>query len=162
MITTWVHFTAGRESNPFLPLAFKLCAELGLPFRFPKNLLHNDGITNTLLAHVLNKIPEALKLAKSMGVPLVDYIMAPPFTSLPNETYKDFRESICKRLETLPDGITEFIVHPSLDTPEIRALNPHWQKRVWEEQLCRDEVFIKTIERAGLKLITWRDLPSIT
>ncbi len=106
----------------FLPLAFKLCQELSLPFRLPKKLLDNYGITANLPAHVLNKMPETLKLAESMGVPLVDYIMAPPFTSLPNETYKDFRESICKRLETLPDGITEFIVHPSLNTPEIRAL----------------------------------------
>ncbi len=145
----------------FLPLAFKLCAELGLPFRFPKKLLENDGITATLPAHALDKMPKALMLAKSMGVPLVDYIMAPPFAAFPNESYEGFRESICKRLETLPDGITEFIVHPSLDTPEIRTLNPHWQKRVWEERLCRDEVFIKTIEREELKLITWRDVEKL-
>jgi predicted glycoside hydrolase/deacetylase ChbG (UPF0249 family) len=145
----------------FLPLAFKLCAELGLPFRFPKKLLDNDGITATLPTHALDNMPEALILAASMGVILVDYIMAPPFTAFPNESYEGFRESICKRLETLPEGITEFIVHPSLDTPEIRALNPHWQKRVWEERLCRDEVFRNTIKREGLKLITWRDVAQI-
>ena len=83
----------------FLPLAFKLCTDLSLPFRFPKKLLDNDGITTTLPVHVLNKMPEILTLAESMGVPLVDYIMAPPFINLLNEAYEDFRESICKRLE---------------------------------------------------------------
>lgn len=145
----------------FIPLAFKLCQELKLPFRFPKGVLKGDGITDQLSAEKIAKFSEVASLAASMNVALADYIMAPPFVILEGETYEDFRASICQRLETLPDGITEFIVHPSLDTPEIRALNPHWQKRVWEERLCRDEVFRQTIERESLKLITWRDIAQI-
>jgi chitin disaccharide deacetylase len=39
----------------FLPLAFKLCAELGLPFRFPRGVLAGDAITDHLPEHVLAK-----------------------------------------------------------------------------------------------------------
>lgn len=145
----------------FLPLAFKLSAELGLPFRFPRKLLSNDGITDTLPASVLAKLPEAVALADTMGVPLADYMVAPPFVNLPGETYETFRESVCERLESLGDGIFEFIIHPSFDSPEIRAINPHWEKRVWEERLCRDEMFIKTIERCEFKRVTWRDVPQL-
>jgi predicted glycoside hydrolase/deacetylase ChbG (UPF0249 family) len=145
----------------FLPLAFKLSAELGLPFRFPRGVVANDGITDTLPASVLAKLPEAVALADTLGVPLADYMVAPPFVSLPGETYESFRESICQRLESLGEGIFELILHPSLDSPEIRAINLYWEKRVWEEKLCRDEVFIDTIKRAGFERISWRDVAKL-
>jgi chitin disaccharide deacetylase len=150
---------AGVQS--FLPLAFKLSAELGLPFRFPRAVMPNDGITDGLPASVLEKLPEAVALADSLGVPLADYMVSHPFEELPGETYETFRESVCERLESLGEGIFEYIIHPSLDSPEIRALNPYWQKRVWEERLCRDEIFIGTIERLGFERITWRDVPQL-
>ncbi len=151
---------AGVQS--FLPLAFKLCAELGVPFRFPRSIAPNDGITDTLPAGVLSKIPEAVAVADALGVPLADYMVAPPFAAQPGETYESFRESICKRLESLGDGIFELILHPSFDSPEIRTINPHWEKRVWEERLCRDELFINTVERSGFQRVTWRDVAELT
>jgi chitin disaccharide deacetylase len=150
---------AGVQS--FLPLAFKLSAELGVPFRFPRSITPNDGITDTLPAGVLAKFPEAVALADAHGVPLADYMIAPPFATQPGESYERFRDSMCARLESLGDGIFELILHPSYDTPEIRALNPHWEKRVWEEKLCRDEVFRNTIKRSGFQMITWRDVPRL-
>jgi chitin disaccharide deacetylase len=145
----------------FLPLAFKLCAELGLPFRFPRSVVANDGITDHLPESVLAKLPEAVALADALGVHLADYMVAPPFATLPGETYETFREDICGRLEALGEGIFELIIHPSLDSPEIRALHPHWEKRVWEERLCRDEVFIGRVERLGFKRMTWRDVAQL-
>lgn len=145
----------------FLPLAFKLSAELGLPFRFPRGLAANDGITDTLPTSVLKKLPEAVEIADALGVPLADYMVAPPFVSLPGESYESFRENMCKRLESLGDGIFELILHPSLESPEIRAINPHWEKRVWEERLCRDEMFIRAIKRSEFQLVTWRDVPRL-
>jgi chitin disaccharide deacetylase len=145
----------------FLPLAFKLCAELGLPFRFPRGILANDGITDTLPASVLAKLPEAATLADAVGVPLADYMVAPPFMTLPGETYETFRDRMCQRLEALGEGIFELILHPSFDTPEIRAINPYWEKRVWEEKVCRDEAFRDTIKRSGFQMITWRDVPKL-
>jgi chitin disaccharide deacetylase len=150
---------AGVQS--FLPLALKLCAELKLPFRFPRAFLPGDGITDHLPPHVSAKLPEAVALADSLGVPLADYMVVPPFGVMPGETYEIFRESMCRRLETFGDGIYEIILHPSFDTPEIRAFNPHWQKRIWEEKLCRDEVFIKTVERLGFQRVTWCDVPAL-
>jgi chitin disaccharide deacetylase len=150
---------AGVQS--FLPLAFKLCTELGLPFRFPRRVVPNDGITDTLPASVLAKLPEAVALADALDVPLADYMVAPPFINLPGESYESFRENICQRLESLGEGIFELILHPALESPEIRALHGHWEKRVWEEQLCRDEMFIKTVERCGFQRVTWRDVPQL-
>jgi chitin disaccharide deacetylase len=150
---------AGVQS--FLPLAFKLSAELGLPFRFPRGVMPNDGITDGLPASVLEKLPEAVALADAHGVPLADYMVSHPFVELPGETYETFRESVCERLESLNEGIFEYIIHPSLDSPEIRAINPYWEKRVWEERLCRDDMFIGTIERLGFERITWRDVPRL-
>jgi chitin disaccharide deacetylase len=144
----------------FLPLAFKLCSELGLPFRFPRAILADDSLAH-LPPSVLDKLPEAVALADAVGVPLADYMLLHPFETLPGETYEIFRRSVCERLESLGEGIFELVLHPSLDSPEIRALHEHWEKRVWEEKLCRDELFIKTIERLGFQRVTWRDVPTL-
>jgi chitin disaccharide deacetylase len=145
----------------FLPLAFKICQELALPFRFPRRVIAGDDLNDNLPPNVLTALPEAAALADSMGVALTDYLISHPFQVLEGESYETFRDSICKRLESLPDGIFEYILHPSLESPEIRALNPHWEKRVWEERLCRDEVFVKTINDSGFKRITWRDVAKL-
>jgi chitin disaccharide deacetylase len=145
----------------FLPLAFKLCAELKVPFRLPKKSLPGDAVTDQLPREILAKLSEAVALATSLGVPLADYMVSWPFVTLPGETYERFRNSVCQRLESLPDGVSELILHPAFESEEIKAINPHWEKRVWEERLCHDAKFIDTVERLGFKRITWRDLPHL-
>lgn len=145
----------------FLPLAFQLCGELKVPFRFPKEIVSGDAVTNALPQETVDKIPSLVALATSLGVALPDAIVSYPFETLPGETYESFRDDVCRRLETLPNGISELVLHPAFESAEIMAINPHWQKRVWEERLCRDVKFIETIERAGLKRITWHDLPAL-
>jgi chitin disaccharide deacetylase len=145
----------------FLPLAFQLCAELGVPFRFPKKILSGDAVTDPLPKETLAKLPDLAALASSLNISLADYIVSYPFEILPSETFEYFRNDVCKRLESLPEGVSELILHPALESEEIKAINPHWQKRVWEEKLCRDKKFIETIERLEFKRITWRDLPHL-
>jgi chitin disaccharide deacetylase len=145
----------------FLPLAFQLCGELKVPFRFPKKILSGDAVTDPLPNEVLAKLPDLAALAKTLGVSLPDYIVSYPFETLPGETYENFRDDVCKRIGVLPEGVSELILHPAFESAEIKAINPHWQKRVWEERLCRDAKFIETIERLEFKRITWRDLPQL-
>jgi hypothetical protein len=74
------------------------------------------------------------------------------------ETYESFRESVCAKFSHLPEGIHELYFHPAKDSPELRAINPQWRKRVWEYRLPKDPVFKLAIESAGIKLISWREV----
>jgi chitin disaccharide deacetylase len=145
----------------FLPLVFRLCGELEVPFRFPKKVVSGDTLTDSLSRETLSNIPDIVALAASLGVALPDVTVSYPFETLPGETYESFRDDVCRRLESLPEGVSELVLHPALETPEIKAINPHWQKRVWEERLCRDSKFTETVERLAFKRITWRDLTTL-
>lgn len=59
------------------------------------------------------------------GVPMMDGILG-----MPLEHDNDHIGVAKKLLGELPVGITHFILHPSIDTPELRAIAPDWQVRV--------------------------------
>jgi hypothetical protein len=57
----------------------------------------------------------------------------------------------------LRPGVTEILVEPAIDTPELRAVDPHWALRVEElDLLTRDSGFRAFVERAGAKRIGYR------
>jgi hypothetical protein len=69
------------------------------------------------------------------------------------------RRAIEKVLFDLRPGITEVYVHPAADTPELRAGVPTWAERVDDHHLVtHDSAFRSSIERAGVKLIGYREL----
>jgi len=66
---------------------------------------------------------------------------------------------IAKRLlgETRP-GLTHFILHPAVDTPELRALAPDWEGRVGNFNALASPDFEKHLEREGIHLIGYREI----
>jgi hypothetical protein len=58
--------------------------------------------------------------------------------------------------DALPIGITHFILHPSIDTPELRAIAPDWQARVANYNAFMSDELKKYIESTDLKLIGYR------
>jgi predicted glycoside hydrolase/deacetylase ChbG (UPF0249 family) len=58
----------------------------------------------------------------------------------------------------LPSGLTYFIHHPSLDTPELRGIAPDWQARVRDLTVMTDPELRAFVEAAGIHLIGWREI----
>ncbi|HEX7096119.1 MAG TPA: polysaccharide deacetylase family protein [Acidimicrobiales bacterium] len=59
----------------------------------------------------------------------------------------------------LQPGVTEIMLEPAIDTPELRAIDPAWATRVEEHAvLTRDSGFKALIERSGVTLIGYRAL----
>lgn len=88
---------------------------------------------------------------ESLGIPMVDGILAMPLDH--DNDHIDF----AKRLfDALPVGITHFILHPSIDTPELRAIAPDWQARVANYNAFMSDELKKFIESIDLKLIGYR------
>jgi predicted glycoside hydrolase/deacetylase ChbG (UPF0249 family) len=64
-----------------------------------------------------------------------------------------------KVLFDLRPGVTELLLHPALDTDELRASHPDWSIRVEDHAyLTRDPAARDLIERAGATLIGYREL----
>jgi len=86
------------------------------------------------------------------GVKL-DYLVQVPAT--PNYAAK--KEAIRRIFAGLPAGLSQVIIHPAADTPELRAIFPGWQQRVWDLQAFLDPETYRMIDDLGVRLTTWRD-----
>ena len=97
-------------------------------------------------APVIQKLEE-------MGLPMMDGLLSMPL----NEPSEARQMEIAKELlETLPEGITHFILHPSIDTAELRAIAPDWESRVANYNVFMSEELKKFLEREDIQLIGYR------
>lgn len=64
-------------------------------------------------------------------------------------------------LRALKPGVTEFIVHLSLDDAEIRNVTGNWEARWNEYQIMTDPRTRELIDSLGIKLIGYRELSKL-
>ena len=61
--------------------------------------------------------------------------------------------------EGLQPGVTEIVVEPAADTPELRAVCDEWGRRVEHRDLvCGNTELLADLDRGGITLVSWRDL----
>jgi len=72
------------------------------------------------------------------------------------------RRTVERAVMDLRPGVTEILVHPAIDTPELRACTPDWAHRVDDHDLVtRDRALRAMLDRAGVVLIGYRQLRDI-
>jgi chitin disaccharide deacetylase len=92
-----------------------------------------------------------MEMLESIGIPMVDEILAMPLE------HGDDHIGMAKKLfGEVPMGITHFILHPSIDTSELRAIAPDWQARVANYNAFLSDELKKFIESEDIKLIGYR------
>jgi hypothetical protein len=96
-----------------------------------------------------------LKL-EEQGIPLIDFVSG-LYLDQPQNRLDQAKQAFNK----LPSGITHFIIHPSIDTPELRAITPDWQCRVADYQLFKDENLCKFINNIGINIIGYQSLKNL-
>ena len=97
---------------------------------------------------IMNQLLEA-------GVPMLEGLLSIPLDE-PNpnrqmETAKDL-------LGNLPVGITHFVLHPSIDTAELRSIAPDWESRVANYNTFMSDELKKFIEQEDITLIGYRQI----
>ena len=92
-------------------------------------------------------------MLENLGVPMIDGIL-----SMPLEHGEDHISVAKKLLDEVPVGITHFILHPSIDTPELRAIAPDWQARVANYKAFMSAELKQFIESTEIKLIGYRQI----
>ena len=92
-----------------------------------------------------------MEAMESTGVPMMDGVLG-----MPLEHGDDHVEVAKKLLGELPVGITHFILHPSIDTPELRAIAPDWRARVANYNAFMSDELKMFIEKEDIKVIGYR------
>jgi hypothetical protein len=144
----------------YLPVVFEFCARYGgLPFRFFRKYYKDDFLLGPLDTPEMHATFKAIiEVADSYGVLTPDYLLTHSYEPSAGETYESFKKMMIGRIYNLPEGISETYIHPSKETPEIKHINPTWQRRVHEYQLMMDDDYRYALKDAVIQMITYRDI----
>jgi hypothetical protein len=96
-----------------------------------------------------------MQMLESMGLPMLSGLLSMPLNE-PNEAAQ--METAKELLGNLPEGITHFVLHPSIDTPELRAIAPDWESRVANYNIFMSDALKMFLEREEFKLIGYRPI----
>jgi predicted glycoside hydrolase/deacetylase ChbG (UPF0249 family) len=135
----------------FIPLYIQAALEHRLPlmfFRWDEERLRKQGLDAERAVQALHLI----ETLEAQNMPLIDHIAGMP---LEGEKPLELAQQAFAALEP---GITHFIIHPSHDTPELRALASDWRARVADFELFTSEKLRKFIQDAGIHVIGYRAL----
>jgi hypothetical protein len=96
-----------------------------------------------------------MEMLESLGLPMLDGLLSMPL----NEPSEQVQMEIARELlGDLPVGITHFVLHPSIDTAELRSIAPDWESRVANYNVFMSDELKKFLEEEDIKLIGYRAL----
>jgi predicted glycoside hydrolase/deacetylase ChbG (UPF0249 family) len=87
------------------------------------------------------------------GIPMIDDIYMMNLA-----THEDRLEEAKHAFRALSPGVTHFILHPAIDSPEIRAMAPDWRCRVADYETFRREELREFIKNIGVQIIGYREI----
>jgi hypothetical protein len=130
--------------------------ELALEHRLPLPLIGRDeaglraqGIPPSLVAY-------GAALGQSLaerGLPLIDAILSLPLNDPADHV------GVARRIfDNLQPGLTVLLLHPALDTPELRAMTPDWRCRVANYAACMSRELRDYVRQSGIQVIGYRPL----
>ncbi len=96
---------------------------------------------------------ELVRHQAELGFPLIDRIIGMPLSH-----DDDHIGEAKKRFAELPAGISHFLFHPSIDSPELRAACPDWRARVANFKAFMSPEFKALIRSEGIQVIGYRQI----
>jgi hypothetical protein len=93
---------------------------------------------------------------EALGLPLLDHL-----TGLDLGKPENRLDQAKAAIAALQPGISHFIIHPSVETPELREITPDWRARVADYQTFLSEDLRKHVLASGGQVIGYRHLQQI-
>ncbi len=90
---------------------------------------------------------------EEQGLPLVDNLVGVPLDQPDGQL-----EIVKKLFGEIAAGVTHFIIHPSVDTPELRAITPDWPSRVANYKTFMSRELKDFLKNSGVQIIGYRHL----
>jgi hypothetical protein len=139
------HLDSHMGTVQLRPEFFDVYLDLAVDFRLPIRL--SGASTERLIGFPFRQ------LAADEGIVFPDHLL------LVGGGGVGSRRTVERAVMDLRPGVTEILVHPAVDTPELRACTPDWANRVDDHDLVtRDSTLRSMLDRAGVVLIGYREL----
>jgi chitin disaccharide deacetylase len=134
------------------PLFIQSYIQAGASRLLPNMLPRTDAKGIEMLgADELQVYEPVMRQLEAMGVPMLQGLLFMPLDQ-PNGQMETAKEL----LGNLPAGITHFVLHPSIETAELRAIAPDWESRVANYNTFMSDELKKFIEGEDIWLIGYR------
>ncbi|MEI7844635.1 MAG: polysaccharide deacetylase family protein [Chloroflexota bacterium] len=104
----------------------------------------------------LDAYKTVLENLEKIGIPMIDSL-----ASLPLEHANDHIGLAKKILSEIPVGITHFLFHPSVDTPELRAIAPDWSARVANYNAFMSYEIKDYLKNSDIQVIGYRNIREV-
>jgi predicted glycoside hydrolase/deacetylase ChbG (UPF0249 family) len=150
---THVDTHMGTVAHPkFFPGYLQVAAQFRLPPMMPR--LDEAGWRHTGLDSAAAAMAAQLsQQLEAQGLPLFDQMVVMPLDESAD------RVQVAKKLfDSLPAGLSYFILHPAQDTPELRVITPDWPSRVADYQAFTSAELRDYVNSSGLHVIGYRAL----
>jgi predicted glycoside hydrolase/deacetylase ChbG (UPF0249 family) len=105
---------------------------------------------------VFESFAPLLQQIESMGIPMLDGMFAMPLYD-----ERDHISAAKKLLNDIPPGVSHFILHPAIDTPEVRALSSDWPSRLANYNAFMSRDLKDFIASSDIKLIGYREIRDV-
>jgi len=136
----------------FLQAYIQAAQQVHVPVMLPRGdagMAHSMGMDDETAAGFAALISQL----EEQGLPLVDGM-----AMLPLDQPVGQLEIAKSMLSEVPVGVTHFLFHPSIDTPELRAIAPDWPSRVANYHTFMDPQLKQFIKDQGIHVIGYRHL----
>lgn len=142
--------------NPALtPLYVKAALQNKLPVMVPRRNAEKLKIVGAG-AEMIAYAEQLVHTFDEMGAVMVD-----EENGMPLNKPEQRLEQVFAAIDALKPGLTHFIIHPSHDTPEARAISPDLPSRIGDYETFMDERVRQHIKNAGVHVIGYRDLKAL-
>ena len=143
-------------------MTLRICGEYGLGYRIFAHTTREICPRGTPYS-VYRLLPVLTRhWAKKYNVIIPDYMLFPDWGEPElKSSYEHYRQRILQLWTSIPDGVTETFIHPSLETDELKGITHNWRDRVWEYQIVKDPQTEKYLNDHGVELISYRELANI-
>ena len=136
----------------FLPAYLQVAQSYGIPALLLRpdlsgEFLHGFG------AEAAEFALQQLQELEDASFPLFDSIVG-----MPLDRHENRLEDAKQILGELPAGLHYVLAHPSVDTPELRAIAPDWRSRVGDYELFMSDAWRQEVESSGVTVVGWRVL----
>lgn len=141
------------------PKFMSIYIQLAMQFHLPPMIFRLDeaGWRLAGLEPEFAKMAAALVLQlEEAGLPLLDTL-----GGMHLDTVVSRLERTRQAFSDLQPGITHFIIHPSRDTPELRAITPDWRCRAADYKNFMNEDLHQHIRKIGVHIIGYRALKAL-
>ncbi|MBN2148940.1 MAG: polysaccharide deacetylase family protein [Anaerolineales bacterium] len=148
---THVDTHMGTVGHPrLIPIYVQVALQFGLPPMIPR--LDESGFLSIGMDQETARFAaQSLAAFEDQGIPLIDHVAGAPLDQ------PDNRMQVTQDcLDQIPAGITHFVIHPSIDTPELHAIAPDWRSRLGDYQNFCNEEMRRFLQQRGVHVIGYR------